>query len=129
MTDANEPTPMQPLDRLAELLETGAYSQIRNMIDSLKAEDLADLLESSPPRERTVIWSLASEAQQSEILRSVDDDIVNDLLSDQTEQEIVQLLENVGADDDLADILQHLPETISTLLLQSMDAQDRARLE
>lgn len=129
MTDTLESTTRQPLARLTELLESGTYRQIRNLIDSLKPEDLADLLESSPPRERAVIWSLATDAQQSDILQSVDEDIVNDLLSDKTEQEIVHLLEDVDSDDDLTDILQQLPEAIAAQVLESMDAQDRARLE
>ncbi len=99
------------------------------MLDILKPADIAALLESSPPHERGVIWNLIDSSRQSEILQELNEERVSDLLADLPENEIIQLLDNVEADDDLTDILQQLPDTITREVLHSMDHQDRARVE
>jgi magnesium transporter len=99
------------------------------LLDILKPADIAALLESSPPHERGVIWNLIDSSRQSEILQELNEERVSDLLADLPENEIIQLLDNVEADDDLTDILQQLPDTITREVLHSMDHQDRARVE
>ncbi|XOV87266.1 MAG: magnesium transporter [Pseudomonadota bacterium] len=115
--------------RLAELLESGTYNQVRNLMDVLRPADIAALLRSSPPKERAIIWNLIDEAQQSEILSQVDEEIIADLLGDRPAEEVASVLDNVGSQDDLIDILQHLPDAMTQQILQSMDAQDRDRVE
>jgi magnesium transporter len=95
----------------------------------LKPVDVAHLLASSPSVQRTIIWNLFDEDLQSEIISHVDEEIVSDLLGDKSAEEIVHVLENVEADDDLTDILQHLPDALTQQVLRSMDDTDRARVE
>lgn len=121
--------PRSPRQKLAGLLETGTYNQIKNLIEILRPADIAALLRSSPPRERAIIWNLIAEDQQSEILQQVDEEIIADLLSEKSAEEVAQVLDNIVSDDDLIDILQHLPDAMTQQILQSMDAQDRARVE
>lgn len=118
-----------PRQKLAELLESGTYSQVRNLLDALRPADTAAMLRSSPPRERAIIWNLLDNEQQSEILQQVDEEIIADLLGDKSAEEITSVLDNVSSDDDLIDILQHLPDAVTQAVLQSMDAQDRMRVE
>ena len=118
-----------PRQRLAEMLESGTYNQIKNLIEVLRPADIAALLRSSPPRERTIIWNLVDEDQQSEILQQVDEEIISDLLGDKSPEEVAVVLDNIVSDDDLIDILQHLPDAMTQQILQSMDAEDRARVE
>jgi magnesium transporter len=110
-------------------LESGTYDQFRTLIKLLKPVDAAILLENSPPKERKIIWELIDKAHQSEILQELNEEIVGDLLSKASDTEIIQLLEQVDSDDDLTDILQHLPDAITHQLLQSMDSTDRQRVE
>jgi magnesium transporter len=128
MAESQEDT-RSPRQKLAELLETGTYNQIKNLIEILRPADIAALLRSSPPRERTIIWNLIAEDQQSEILQQVDEEIIADLLGDKSAEEVAQVLDNIVSDDDLIDILQHLPDAMTQQILQSMDAQDRDRVE
>ncbi len=115
--------------QLKELVQAGTYDQIQSLIEELKAEDFADVLESSPPVERQVLWNLLDEDQQSEVLQHVEEEIVPDLLGDKSASEIANLLEAVEYDDDLTDILQQLPQTLTRQVLSAMDAQDRSRVE
>ena len=117
------------LDKLNSLIASGTYSQVQYLMDMLKPADIAALLESSPFRQRMVIWNLIDQEVQSEILPELNEELVADLLKDSSTEEVISLLEQVDADDDLTDILQQLPETITKQLLRSMDSQDRARVE
>lgn len=118
-----------PLEKLNTLIASGTYSQIKALIDILKSADIAALLESTPFEQRAIIWNLIDPEQQSEILQELHQDIVSDLLADSSNEEVVTLLAQVESDDDLTDILQQLPGTITQQLLRSMDSQDRARVE
>ena len=118
-----------PLKKIHDLLESGTYDQFRTLIKLLKPVDAAILLENSPPKERTIIWELIDKAHQSEILQELNEEIVGDLLSNASDSEIIHLLEQVDSDDDLTDILQHLPDAITHQLLRSMDSTDRERVE
>lgn len=118
-----------PLDKLNSLIASGTYSQVKYLIDILKPADIAALLESSPVEQRTVIWNLLEQELQSEILIQLNEDLVSGLLADTSTEEVVELLEQVNSDDDLTDILQQLPDTVTKQLLRSMDSQDRARVE
>ena len=115
--------------RLKELVRSGTYAEIQTLIDELKPPDLAHLLESSPQNQRIVLWNLLGEESQSEVIQQVDEDMVPLLLGDKTTEEIVSVLENVEFDDDLTDILQHLPGTLTQQVLEAMDFQDRSRVE
>jgi magnesium transporter len=118
-----------PLEKLNTLVASGTYSQIKVLIDILKPADIAALLESTHFEQRAIIWNLIDPQQQSEILQELNEDLVSDLLADSSIEEVVTLLEQVESDDDLTDILQQLPGTITQQLLRSMDSQDRARVE
>ena len=128
MTEIKETT-RSSVVRLHDLMEAGAYDQIQSLINVLKPPDIAHLLASSPSRQRSIIWNFFDEELQSEIISFVDEEIVSDLLGDKSAEEIVNVLEHVPADDDLADILQQLPDALMHQVLQSMGAQDRARVE
>ena len=118
-----------PLEKLSSLVASGTYTQVKNLIDILKPADIAALLESIPFEQRAIIWNLIDSEQQSEILQELNEDLVSDLLADSSIDEVVALLENIESDDDLTDLLQQLPDTITQQLLRSMDSQDRARVE
>lgn len=118
-----------PLEKFNTLVASGTYSQIKVLIDILKPADIAALLESTPFEQRAIVWNLIDPEQQSEILQELNEDLVSDLLADSSIEEVVKLLEQVESDDDLTDILQQLPGTITQQLLRSMDSQDRARVE
>ncbi len=128
MSDGTLNPLQQRIDQLAEALESGAINQIRNLLEILNPADVADLLENSPLDTRMVLWNFLDDERQSDVLQYIDDDIVEDLLVDRPADEIASILENIDSDDDLIDILQQLPDTITGQVLNSMDAQNRSRL-
>jgi magnesium transporter len=117
------------LHNLNEALESGEFKQVARILNrGLNPSDVAHLLESSPPKERKLLWQLIDKEQASEILAFVDEDIRVDFLRNLDIQEVVNLTEDFDTDD-LADTLQQLPESVIQELLDSMDSQDRVRVE
>ena len=111
-----------------EELSSGAYSKISRMLNGLSSSDIADLLESSPPKEREVLWQLLYKKNEGAVLNALSDSLKEFFLLDMDAAEVVEITETLEPDE-LADILQKLPETLSNEVLSAMSIQNRQRLE
>lgn len=130
MTDILEKSQArQRLRSLSEALDSGALKQVARILNGgLSPSDIAHLLESSPPRQRVLLWKLVDKQLEGEVLQYMSDDIRADFLSEFNAQELANLLEDFESDD-LADLLQQLPDTVIQEVLDTMDEQDRQRVE
>jgi len=130
MTDILEKSQArQRLRSLGEALDSGALKQVARILNGgLSPSDIAHLLESSPPRQRTLLWNLVDKQLEGEVLQYLNEDIRGDFLSKFNAQELADLIEDFESDD-LADLLQQLPDTVIQEVLNTMDEQDRQRVE
>lgn len=113
---------------LSRALERGTMNQVRRLLNAMPAAEIAHLLESSPPRERRVLWKLVSPEVDGEVLAELNEDIAGEFLAQMDVAEAVEMLEDIDPDD-LADLLDELPEHVTREVLARLDAQDRARIE
>ncbi|SBS30003.1 Magnesium transporter MgtE [Marinomonas spartinae] len=117
------------LQTVTESLESGATLQTRYLLNgALPAQDVASLLESSPPKERKLLWELIEDKNQGEVLQYLNEDIRLQFLENMSTQRVVAVSEHFESDD-LADLLQHLPDKVVSEVLLSMPPQDRLRVE
>ncbi len=116
------------LDRVREVLESGAVKKAGRMINALSTGEIAHLLESVPPAERTLLWNLVDQEYDGEILVQVTDDVRDDLIRQMDRSELLSATEGLDIDD-LADLIENLPYTITPEVLSSLDSQHRKRLE
>jgi magnesium transporter len=123
-----EQQPHQRLQVFSRLMESGTLIQARRMLNGLYPAEIAHLLESLPPEKREFVWELVDHELQGEVLLEVNDDIRERLIRQMETTELLAMTEGFEADD-LADFIQDLPDTVMHLVLQSMDSQDRRRLE
>ncbi len=114
--------------KLNEALESGTFIQVRRMLNGLPAADVADLIESSPPPTRLILWQLIDKELEGDVLQELSDELQNQFVNQMNTQHLLEITEDWEADD-LADILQQLPDQVIAEVLQSIDAQDRHRLE
>ena len=121
-------TSQRTLDRLSTALESGTFLDVRRMLNGLPPADVAHLLESSPPKYRHILWQMVEVEQEGEVLGELSDELQAHFLSDMGAAEVALITEGL-ADDDIADILQQVPDRITREVLTAMDHQDRARLE
>nr|WP_299240337.1 magnesium transporter [uncultured Halomonas sp.] len=127
---SKNPEKLQPrLARLNDALESGALEQARRMLNrGLAPVDVAHLLESTPPRERDILWELIEPELKGDVLQYLGDDIQTEFLNRMDTQQLMSATEGLDVDD-LADLLQRLPDTVTLEVLDSMEAQERQRLE
>ncbi len=119
----------QKLRHLSKALESGALQQVSRILNGgLSPGDIAHLLESSPPKERDILWQLVDDDLEGEVLSHLSDDIQASFVSRLNAQEFLSVTEDFETDD-LADLLQQLPDTVIREVLESMDSQDRQRVE
>ncbi|PLW82904.1 magnesium transporter [Kineobactrum sediminis] len=116
------------LDRLSTALDSGTLADVKRMLNGLPAADVAHLLESSPPKFRHILWQMVELENEGDVINELGDELRAHFLSDMDAAEVAQITEHLQ-DDDLADILQQLPDTITQEVLNAMDHRDRARLE
>ena len=116
------------LDQLNQALDSGALVQVRRLLDSLPAADVAHVLESSPPKARAVLWWLIEIDREREVLPFLSDEIRSQFLRQMDTEEVASITEGLEADD-IADILQQLPDRVIREVLELMDLQDRQRVE
>ena len=125
----SEQATLQHLKTVTASLEAGTTSQIRYLLNgALPAQDVARLLESSPPRERQLLWDLIDNTNEGEILQYLTEDISIPFLKKMDTKQLLAVSEQFETDD-LADMLQHLPETIVKEVLASMSAKNRIKVE
>lgn len=117
------------LDKLSQALGSGAFQQIRfTLNNTLQSVEVAQLLEKSPPKERKVLWKLIHRDNEGAVLQHLSDDIQADILSRMDNSRVLALADSLDTDD-LADLLQQLPDTVMRELLKVMDKQNRERVE
>ena len=116
------------LDRLVEALDSGVPSQVEELINSLNGAEIGDLLESLPQAKRHVVWDLVDTDLDGEVLVEVNDEVRAGLIRDSSATDLVQAVGDLDIDD-LADIINDLPDDVISQVLHAMDRQDRERLE
>ncbi|WP_319024753.1 magnesium transporter [Microbulbifer hainanensis] len=116
------------LSELFAALDSGTGREVRRMLSTLSPQSIAQLLESSPPRIRQVLWKLIDREVEGEVLQELPDEVQSQILATMDTEEMVAVMEGLDADD-VADILQQLPERVMAEVLAAMSATDRARVE
>ena len=118
-----------PDKRIQDILANGSFHRIGKILnEEIKPVDVARLIESSPPRERRIIWGLISETNTGQVLQHLDEEVRADFLSELQADEIAQSLVELS-DDDIADLLQQLPTLVMEQVLRTMQSNDRKRVE
>jgi magnesium transporter len=114
-------------ETLLEAFSAEDFERVRILLGETHPSEIADLLESLPPRERETLWNLIAPALGGDVLSEVQDAVRSSLLGHMQPQEVAEATQDLQSDD-AADILQDLPENVVARVLASMDAQNRDRL-
>ncbi|MCH9690622.1 MAG: magnesium transporter [Gammaproteobacteria bacterium] len=115
------------LSELYAALDSGTGREVKRMLSTLTPPSIAQLLESSPPHIRQVLWQLIDKAVEGEVLQDLSDDVQSQILATMNTEEMVSVMKGLDADD-LADILQQLPERVMGQVLAAMQERDRLRV-
>jgi magnesium transporter len=114
------------LGEINDALESGTFKQVRRMLNGLQAAEIAHLIESSPPATRRVLWRLVD--NEGEVLQELSDEVQVQFLRRMDPNAVAEMTEGLDTDD-VADILQQLPDRVILEVLAAMSARDRLRVE
>ncbi len=116
------------LEALTDALQLGTLKQARALVSALHPAEIAHLLESLPPSQRRIVWEMVDREDHGEVLLHVGDEVRAGLIEAMDHEALLSATEGLDVDD-LADLLQDLPDVVTRQALAGMDQQYRQRLE
>ncbi|MDA1075638.1 MAG: magnesium transporter [Proteobacteria bacterium] len=118
----------EQLSQLIRAYDAGQAEESKYLLESLKPVEIANLLESTPPKLREILWDLCDDETRIQILEHLGEEVRDEFLETMDTAQLLAAAEAMDTDD-FADLLQSLPEAISDQVLSHMDRHDRARFE
>jgi magnesium transporter len=115
-----------------ELVETLLHKRyqaaLKQKLDGLHSGDIAYILEALPVDQRLVVWNLVKSELDGQILLDVSDAVRETLISDMDAEELLSATEQLETDE-IADLAPDLPEEVMQEILETLNDQNRQRLE
>ena len=105
-----------------------SLNQIRRLLDKMSSSEIAHALESSPPKQRNLLFSLLKTEEEGDVLFELGEEIQQDLISSISNEELAEAVKELELDE-IVDILQNLPEERMKKILSGMSQIDRKRIE
>ena len=126
--DIRHDKPARQLRLLSDALDSGRLGPVRRLVNTLSPAEIGNLLESLPPAKRSVVWGLVDSEDDGEVLVHVGDEVREGLIADMDPEELIAAASDLDIDD-LADLVEDLPDAVIEEVLKSMDRENRERLE
>ena len=105
-----------------------SLNQIKKILKDMPHSEIAHALESSPPDQRKLLFSLLETSEEGDVLADVGEEIQQDLISGISNEELSEAVKELELDE-VVDILQNLPEERMQSILSKMSLRDRNRIE
>lgn len=122
--------PSQPglLEKILADLDAGNHETIKTLLEETHPSVVANLIESLPQEHRNDLWEAVPEHQEAEILTHLHDDVRDSVINLMEGNALLAAAEAM-APEDLAEIIDDLPQERSDALLEALDDDYRKRLE
>ena len=121
------PTTETQLELVTQALDSGDAGEIRDLLSNMHSGEIADLIESVPHGPREQLWELVDPDDHGETLVQVNDEVRAGLIDEMEPDALVAATEGLDADD-LADLINDLPDGVVQDVMTAMDQQIRDRL-
>ena len=118
-------------NNLNQLLENSSglsEDEIKILLKKLSSSEIAHALESSPPKQRKLLFSLLETNEEGDVLADLGEEIQQELVSNISNEELAEAVKELEPDETV-DILQSLPEDRMNSILSKMSYRDRKRIE
>ena len=116
------------LNQLLESSSELSQDEIRSLLKKLSSSEIAHALESSPPKQRKLFFSLLETNEEGDVLVDLGEEIQQELVSNISNEELAEAVKELEPDETV-DILQNLPEDRMNTILSKMSYRDRKRIE
>ena len=116
------------LNLLLDNSEDLTTDEVRSLLNKLSSSEIAHALESSPPKQRKLFFSLLETNEEGDVLADLGEEIQQELVSNISNEELAEAVKELEPDETV-DILQNLPEDRMNTILSKMSLRDRKRIE
>ena len=116
------------LDQLLDNSSDLSNDEVRSLLNKLSSSEIAHALESSPPKQRKLFFSMLETNEEGDVLADLGEEIQQDLVSSISNEELAEAVKELEPDETV-DILQNLPEERMNTILSKMSLRDRKRIE
>lgn len=115
-------------DLVESLVHRQHLVELQQKLDHLHSADVAYILEALPLDRRLIVWDLVKAERDGEILLEVSDAVRQTLIADMDSEELLAATEQLDTDE-IADLAPDLPKDVLQDVLDSLDSQNRERLQ
>ncbi len=128
LAPASEQTNPEHLGLLSQALTSGTQKHLQRIVSAMHPAEIANLLESLPLAQRELVWELVDKDIDGEVLVNLAEEVRATLVGRMETDELIAATAKLEIDD-IADLLQGLPDKVTREILQAMDQRDRNRIE
>jgi magnesium transporter len=129
MQELNTSTVLNTMrDDVFDAIEKRDAVFLKTIINQLHPGELADLLESMPPKARSFFWENVPSELDADILAEVQDEVRATLITDMNHAEIISAAATMEVDD-LAEVIEDLPGDMRSAVEDSLSESIREKLE
>ena len=86
-----------------------SLNQLRDLLNNMSSSEIAHALESSPPKQRKLLFSLLETNEEGDVLADLGEEIQQDLVSNISNEELTEAVKELELDE-IVDILQNIPK-------------------
>jgi magnesium transporter len=115
-------------DLVETLLHKSHQAALKQKLEQLHSADIAYILEALPLEQRLAVWNLVGPELDGQILLDVSDAVRETLISDMNTEELLSATGQLDTDE-IADLAPDLPDEVMQELLESLNDQNRQRLQ
>ena len=115
-------------DLVETLMQKRYQAALKQKLDGLHSADIAYILEALPVDQRLIVWNLVESDLDGQILLDVSDAVRETLISSMDKSELLSATEQLETDE-IADLAPDLPEDVMQELLETLNDQNRQRLQ
>lgn len=114
----------QLLEEIEEMIERKRYAQLRDLLVTLEAADIALLMEELPEGILPLLFRLLPKEQAAEVFVELDSDVQEMLISGFSNTELKEVLDELYLDDTV-DIVEEMPANVVKRILKHSDPETR----
>ncbi len=116
------------IEEVKHFAEQGNLQGLKNLIDDMRAADLADLIEHLDPEERLFIFNLLEPDGAGEVLVEIETPVQERILKDLDNQAITEIVQGLDSDD-AADLVGDLPDDRAREIIERVGDEVSGELE
>ncbi|MFK7848747.1 MAG: magnesium transporter [Rhodothermales bacterium] len=119
---------MEPIDRVIKLLDVEDFKTLSTLLASQEPAEITRLLESLPDPKRAMLWKLLPQGITGDVLANLGEIARISLVDTISQDDVVNATATLETQD-LADVIETLPEEISDAIRESLDYRGLRNLE